>query len=105
MMDVDRSGPAAGNDDPSSMSKGTYGLQDWHACVEKGASTVAQCEIMQFVHHLSLGVPLWLAVVSLISIVILQSLNVYWLRRMVETVRSRFEGVAQDERKPSRKKR
>ena len=66
---------------------------------------MAQCEVMQFAQQPSLGVPLWLAVVSLISIVILQSLNVYWLRRMIETVRSRFDGVAHDERKPSRKKR
>ncbi len=98
MLHVDRPEPAAhiGRSNPVNA---THVPLDRYSCLGKAESTMAQCEVMQFVDQASLGVPFWLALVSLMSIIILQSLNVYWLGRMIRTLRKRFDSLAPDEYK------
>lgn len=46
---------------------------------------------MSFVGTGTKGIPIWLAVIYLSSNVLLNSLNIYWFGKMIETVRKRFE--------------
>ena len=102
-MDVSRPGLVTSNALSDSL-KQTYMHGYLHSCMAQEGLTREKCEVMRFANLESLRVPFWLALISLVSVVILQTLNVYWLTRMIKTVRARFEDVARGEYKPDRKR-
>ena len=56
---------------------------------EETAARSPRAEIMQFAGDQS--VPLWLATSYLLSNIVLNCLNYYWMGKMIETIRKRFD--------------
>lgn len=71
--------------------------RDGQLCLGDQSCISAQSEVMRFTSSETLAIPLWLAMVYLISNLVLNTLNFYWFGKMIETVRKRFDGTPHDE--------
>ena len=79
-----------------------FAIRDGQMCLGEASCVAAQAEVMKFAGPGTEAVPWWLAIIYLSCNVLLNSLNVYWFGRMVETVRKRFDGTPHDEYKHER---
>ena len=75
-------------------------------CLGEQSCVAAQAEVMKFAGPGTRPVPIWLGAIYLAANILLNSLNIYWFGRMIDTVTKRFKEArapqeGRKERKPS----
>lgn len=72
-------------------------------CLGEESCVRAQAEVMQFARAGTPPVPVWLAALYLVSNILLNTLNLFWFGRMIETIRKRFKEIPEKEKKAERR--
>jgi len=73
-------------------SSAIFKPRDGQLCLNDPSCIAAQFEVMKFASPATRETPLWLAAVYLGCNLVLNSLNIFWFGKMIETVRKRFQG-------------